>query len=338
VNPPLTVITDADFPIEPAIAALQAFGLTVKREHCRTGDDVVAVASEAMALIVQWAPITSQVLDALPNLRVISRLGIGYDMIDVEAATQRGIAVTNTPSYCTEEVAAHTLAMIMAVTRGLFGYGDQMEIGGWAAIDKGIPVRRPSATTVAVVGFGRIGRLTAAHCEALGFRVVVCDPFVDRERIVRAGYLPVDLEEALGQADIVTLHAPMTPSTRHLINRESLLLARRRPFIVNTCRGGLIDEIALLDALKDGTVSGAALDVFEFEPLAAESPLRHHPSVIRTPHAAWYSPEAMLDLPIHAARNVVDFLSSNAGSVSSIVNPDYSVPEPTESQRSQPHG
>ena len=217
------VITDCDIPAAGAIETLKAAGHTVRIENCRSSNDIVAAAPDATALIVQWAPVTAETLEALPSLKIVSRLGIGYDMIDVAAATRRGVAVANTPSYCIEEVAAHTLAMIMSSSRGLFPYNSQVVDGGWAALDKSIRARRPSATIVAVIGFGRIGSLVADQCKSLGFRVLVRDPGVNDGAIRRAGHQPVDFATALELADIVSLHAPLTEETRHLINQEKLV-------------------------------------------------------------------------------------------------------------------
>ncbi len=314
------VITDCDLPGQAAEDVLRSAGLSVTRASCVTEADVVEAARGATALVVQWAPVSSAVLDQLGSLRFVSRLGIGYDMIDVEAAAARGIAVANTPTYCVEEVASHTVAMLLALTRGLAGYDRAVRAGEWAPTQARPMAVRPSTTTVAVIGYGRIGELTAQHCRALGFRVLVHDPYVDAAVIRQAGCQPVDLDVALSSADALTLHAPLTPRTRHLVNAGTLATMRPGAVIVNTCRGSLVDDAALVDALRSGRLSGAALDVYESEPLAPDHPLCELDNVILTPHAAWYSPEALADLPLHAARNVVDFLAGRP--VESIVNGD----------------
>lgn len=314
------VITDCDLPGQAGEDVLRSAGLSVTRASCVTEEDVVEAARGATALVVQWAPVSSAVLDQLGSLRFVSRLGIGYDMIDVEAAAARGIAVANTPTYCVEEVASHTVAMLLALTRGLVGYDRAVRAGEWAPTHARPMAVRPSTTTVAVIGYGRIGALTAQHCRALGFRVLVHDPYVDADVIRHAGCQPVDLDEALSSADALTLHAPLTPRTRHLVNARTLAAVKPGAVIVNTCRGPLVDDAALVDALRSGRLSGAALDVYESEPLAPDHPLCGLDNVILTPHAAWYSPEALADLPVHAARNVVDFLAGRP--VDSIVNGD----------------
>lgn len=314
----VVVITDSDLGNEGIEEAeLGSAGVPVRRLACRTEEDVVAAVADARALIVQWAPVTERVLDAAPRLCFISRLGIGYDMIDVEAATARGIAVANTPDYCVEEVVAHTVALVLALARGVVVYDRAVRAGDWSAVGSYPRAARPNDLTCGVVGLGRIGRLVATALAGLGFRCLGIDPVAP----LPAGVEPADLETLLGMSDVVTLHAPLTQETRHLI--DSAALARMRPgaWLVNTCRGGLVDEQALADALSGGHLAGAALDVFESEPLSASSPLRGLENVILSPHAAWYSPTALAELPRRAAAQVVDFLAGRA--VPSIVNPDY---------------
>ena len=316
----LVIITDSDLPnpgTEERI--LIDAGLTVQRAHCTTSEEVIEVAQAATALIVQWVPITPAVFEALPGIRIISRLGIGYDMVDVEAATRYGVAVANTPEYCIEEVVTHTLAGILALLRGVLPLDQAVRSGRWGVVGIFPAACRPSTTTIAIIGYGRIGRGVAAVLVALGFRVLVCDPYADVSQT--SGLVGCDLETALSKADLVTLHAPLTDETRHMINEDSLAAMRPGALLVNTCRGDLVDEDAVARALHTGTLGGAALDVFTQEPLPGTSPLRDAPNLILSPHAAWYSPAALADLPLHAARNVVRFLAGDG--TSSIVNPEY---------------
>ena len=252
-------------------------------------------------------------------MRFISRLGIGYDMIDVEAATARDVAVANTPDYCIDEVVCHTLALILDRLRSISTLDRAVREGRWAAVADAPRAVRPDATTVAVIGYGRIGSRVGAALRAIGFQVLVHDPLVDPERIVADGLQPAELDAALAAADCVTLHAPLTAATHHMIDRAALALMREGAVLVNTCRGGLVDEAALADALASGRPAAAALDVFEREPLPADSPLRSLPGVTLTPHAAWYSPQALRDLPVFATRQAIDFLAGRP--VPSIVNP-----------------
>jgi len=319
---PLVVVTDIDLPSDGGAAdLLRAAGCRVEVAACTTAEDVAAAAAGATALIVQWANVDAAAFDALPDVRFVSRLGIGYDMIDVDAATARGIAVANTPDYCVEEVATHTVAMALSLLRALPGLEAGMRAGRWAPTADGRGAVRPSETTVAVVGFGRIGSSAAQALHAAGFRVLVSDPFVSEERITAGGLEPATLEQALTQADLVSLHTPLTAETRHLLDAERLAAMKPGVRIVNTCRGGLIDEQALVDALESGQVGAAALDVYEGEPLPADSVLRSARNLMLTPHAAWFSPAALAELPRRAAENVVAFLANHP--VPSIVNPTY---------------
>ena len=323
------VITDCDLPGTACEDTLTAAGLRAVRAAARTEDEVIAAVEEAAAsgsapsaLVVQWAPITARVLDAVARpggVRMVSRMGIGYDMVDVAAATERGVAVANTPTYCIEEVASHTVAMILTLDRGLVAYDRALRAGTWAPTAQ--HAARLSSTVVAVIGYGRIGSEVARSARALGYRVLVHDPFVDAAAVAADGHEAVGIDEAVARADVLTLHAPLTDSTRHLLDARTLAAAKPGVRVVNTCRGPLIDEDALADALASGHVGSAALDVYATEPLPADSRLRTLDNVLLTPHAAWFSPEAMQDLPVHTARNSVDFLAGRP--VPSIVNPDH---------------
>jgi len=311
----LVLITDIDLPGTDAEDTLTRAGHSVIH-----GDDSESSVSahEVTALMVQWLPITTDVMDTMPRLRFISRLGIGCDMIDIDAATERGILVANTPAYCTEEVATHTLAMILAMTRGLATYSRDVQRGNWSAVTDPPRAGRPSSMTVSVVGFGRIGSLVAAGCSNLGYTVVVSDPLVPDEQILAAGHEVASLEQAVARADVLTLHAPLTEETRYMLDAKALSTMKPGSMIVNTCRGALIDESALADALRSGHLGGAALDVFEIEPLPSVSDFREMDNVLLTPHASWYSPESLVDLPRHAAANIVDFLAGRP--VPSVLN------------------
>jgi D-3-phosphoglycerate dehydrogenase / 2-oxoglutarate reductase len=320
--PPTVAITDSDLASHADEDVLREAGITAVRLNATTEDDVSAGLSQvpADALIVQWAPITGAVLDAAPRCRFISRLGIGYDMVDVEAATRRGVAVANTPDYCVDEVAAHTLAMVMWLVRGLGRFDAAVRAGQWAAAAAYPAAGRPADTVIGVVGLGRIGSQVAAQAKALGFQVIGHDPHASP-----GGGIPLtSFEDLLRSSHLVTLHASLTAETRHLIRADTIELMRPAALLVNTCRGGLIDEDAVAVALGAGRLGGAALDVFQTEPLPTASPLRSLPNVLLSPHAAWYSQASLAALPVRAAQQVVDFLAGLP--VPSIINPDYLEP------------
>jgi D-3-phosphoglycerate dehydrogenase len=294
---PTVAITDSDLASTEDERVLREAGLTAVRLQASTEDGLIAALSRlpADALIVQWAPVTAAVLDAAPGCRFISRLGIGIDMIDVAAATGRGVAVANTPDYCVDEVVAHTLAMALWLVRGLGRFDAAVRDGEWTA-----------------------AAAYPAQAAALGFEVLGHDPYA---AAAPGGVRLTSLEDLLRGSHLVTLHAPLTPETRHLIRADTIGLMPPGALLVNTCRGGLIDEAAVAAALRAGRLAGAAMDVFETEPLPADSPLRSLPNVLLSPHAAWYSKASLAALPVRAAQQVVDFLAGL--DVPSIVNPEY---------------
>jgi len=316
---PTVVITDSDLSTDDDEQVLRDAGFTTVRLQARTESELIAGLSQAPAdaLIVQWAPVSAAALDAAPRCRFISRLGIGYDMIDVAAATERGVAVANTPDYCVDEVVAHALAMALWLLRGLGRFDAAVRNSAWSAVVPYPLACRPSEATIGVVGLGRIGARVAEQATALGFSVLACDPYATAPDGVRL----TTFEDLLRRSDLVTLHAPLTDETRHLVRAETIALMRPGALLVNTCRGGLVEEAALIEALRSERLAGAALDVFEAEPLPTSSPLRQLPNVLLSPHAAWYSPASLAELPVQAARQVVDFLSGRP--VASIVNPAY---------------
>ena len=316
---PTVVITDSDLGSDEDERVLSAAGFHTVRLQAKTEGEAVAgvAAADPDALIVQWAPVSAAVLDAAPRCRFVSRLGIGYDMIDVAAATERGVAVANTPDYCIDEVVSHTLAMALWLLRGLGRFDAAVRNAEWSATAPWPLACRPSATTIGVVGLGRIGTRVAVQAAALGFQVVACDPYV----AAPAGTTQLTLEELLDRSDLITLHAPLNDETGRMIRAETIAMMRPGALLVNTCRGGLVDEAALAEALVAERLAGAALDVFQTEPLPASSPLRELANVLLSPHAAWYSRASLAELPVFAARQVVDFLAGRP--VPSIVNPGY---------------
>jgi D-3-phosphoglycerate dehydrogenase / 2-oxoglutarate reductase len=316
---PTVVITDSNLSTDDDEQVLRSAGCTPVRLQAKTESELIAGLSQADpdALIVQWAPVTAAALDAAPRCRFISRLGIGYDMIDVAAATERRVAVANTPDYCVDEVVVHALAMALWLLRGLGRFDAAVRNSEWSAIAPYPPACRPSMATIGVVGLGRIGARVARQAVALGFGVLAYDPYAPAPDGARL----TTLEQLLSGSDLITLHAPLNDETRHLVRAETIALMRPGALLVNTCRGGLVDEAALVDALRAEQLAGAALDVFEAEPLPALSPLRDLPNVLLSPHAAWYSPSSLAELPVQAARQVVDFLAGRP--VPSIINPGY---------------
>ncbi|WP_162605561.1 C-terminal binding protein [Jiangella ureilytica] len=266
--------------------------------------DIEAVAAEA--LIVGGAPVSAGLLAAFPKLRLLVRGGVGVDKIDLAAADRQGILVTNVADYGTNEVADHAMLLLLATVRRL-GHFTAQTGGDWRSVEQ-VPVPRLQGRRLGIVGLGRIGTAVAGRARAFGLDVVAYDPLAPH-RFERTGVGAVELDELLATSDVISLHAPLTPASRHLLDRAAFARMRRRPVIVNTARGGLIDTTALVEALDAGLVAGAGLDVVEGEPdAAALRPLLGRDDVLVTPHVAWYSQGSEEQLGRTAARVALDFV------------------------------
>ncbi len=230
------------------------------------------------------------------SCRLILRPYVGYNDIDVPAASARGIMVCNVPDAYSEEVAMQGLAFLMAANRQLFAYEQETRSGRWR--DRmGTPpltIHNSRAQTVGVIGFGRIGRIAGTRAQALGFRVIANDPYVKQDDVAELGIPLVTLDELLAEADYVLVHAFLWEETHHLLNAERLAKLKQGAWVINTARGPIIDEAALIDALRSGHLGGAGLDVFEVEPIEADNPLLSMPNVMVSPHSAVYSEEGQV--------------------------------------------
>jgi D-3-phosphoglycerate dehydrogenase / 2-oxoglutarate reductase len=255
---------------------------------------------DADHVLTQFAPLTAELIAAMRRARVIVRYGVGVDNVDLDAAKARGIPVCNVPDYCTDEVADHTLALILALTRQTLPNCLLVRGGTWGLAVPLAAMRTLRDTTVSVLGFGRIGREVARRLKAFKGRVLVHDPAVPAAAIREAGFEPVSLDEALG-GDVVTLHCPSTAQTRHMMNAATIAHMRPGTLLINVARGDLVDTAALLDALRSGHLAGAGLDVFETEPLPADSPLLGMANVIVSAHIASTSVKAVRTLRQTAA-------------------------------------
>jgi len=279
-----------------------------------TGDveAVLEVAADADAILNTYLPWSADTIARLQRCKIIARYGIGLDNIDLDAAADAGVVVTNVPDYSVQEVAAHSLAMMMAMLRKITVGDGVIRSGGWK-IDALRPIRRLSTLTVGLVGFGRIARRFAEAVQALEMDLVVHDPYVTPgPGIPRL----VDLDELLEISDVVSVNAPLTPETRGIVNAGTLAKMKSSAILVNTSRGPLVVLDDLLAALRAGTIAGAALDVFEQEPLDA-SRIEGTPNLLVTPHMAYYSEEALQESQRKAATQVIKVLTG--------VEPDYKV-------------
>jgi D-3-phosphoglycerate dehydrogenase len=284
----------------------------------RTGDEaeLVELAPQADAILTNWRPVTGAVLNAAVKCRVVGRYGVGLDNIDVEHATRLGIAVTNTPGYCTDEVADHTILMLLALARKFAPLSADLRAGGWDHRAGGLPVRL-RGKRLGLVGLGAIGRAVAPRARALGLDVVA---FRRTPADVPGVRITGNLAELLSTSDFVSLHLPLTEATHGLIGEAELATMKEGSYLINTARGGLVDHTALLHALAQGRLAGAALDVTEPEPLPVGHPLRGHPAVIVTPHSAFYSDGAVTEVAERAARGIVRALRGEIPD--DLVNPE----------------
>lgn len=266
------------------------------------------LAADADAIMTCWAPVTGDVIRHATRCRIIARLGIGLDNIDVDEASQRGIAVTNVPDYCVTEVAEHALALLLALARKVAFYHLQTKSGRYD-LPSGLPMWRISGRRLGIVGFGQIGRALARKAAALELEVLA----TGRTRPASLdGARWCDFEELLTQSDYVSLHVPLVPETRHMIGSRELSLMKSTAFLINTARGGLIDHAALAAALSAGEIAGVALDVQEPEPPALGQPPWNDPRVIVTPHTAFASVESIQDLRHRATNQVISMLRGDA--------------------------
>ena len=303
------VITDTGFPdTEIEQRELSAIHAELTVGHCRTEEEVLTIGRGADALMVQWAPITRRVIEQLTRCRIISRYGVGVDMIDLEAARERGIPVANVPDYCVEEVASHTLCFLLALGRKVLMQDRLLRQGVWKSVDVIRPLNRFTNQTLGLVGVGRIGRRFAQLAAPLGMRILGYDVQPPKDT---GPVSLVDFETVIRESDYLSLHCPLTKETQHLINAEVLRKMKPSAFLINVSRGGVVDTTALVEALLRGQIAGAALDVFEIEPLPVDHPLTKMDNVILTPHLASYTLEAAEQLRRDTARHVVEFFAKS---------------------------
>lgn len=308
---PKAVISDHSFPsIELQTEVLERAGYVLEAIDpiCRTEDDVIRTCGDADVLLVQWAPITRRVMEALPKLRGIVRYGVGVNNLDLDAARDLGITIANVPNFCLEEVSDHTAAFLLALGRRIPQDHYNIAHGGWGINDL-LPIPSFRDLTLGLVGFGAIAQLVAKKASVFGFHIMASDPFQKDAVFHDNGVERSDFETLLRSADIISLHTPLVPATQHLINRNAIEKMRKGVILINTSRGPVVKEIDLIEALQKGHVLAAGLDVFEDEPLSEHSPLRSMQQVVLTSHAASVSTRAVRLLQIKAAEAARDILT-----------------------------
>jgi D-3-phosphoglycerate dehydrogenase len=300
--------------------ALSRISLAYIARAKHTPDVVERMAKDADAVMVTSAAVSAEIMDRLPRLRVIGRPGIGYDVVDVEAATARGIAVFSAPGFCAREVADHTLMMALALARKAPVLHAALRRGVY---ERGLASPMPALyeMTLGLIAFGEIGREVAARAKPFGLTLIAHDPFVVPAVAEGYGVTLVGLDELLRRSDIVSVHAPLTKETRHLLGAREFGLMKPTAYVVNTARGAVIDQAALIDALQKGRIAGAGLDVFEREPLEADSPLARMGNVVLTPHTAGMSDSSQVAVRHRTARNIAVALSGAWPETRDLVNP-----------------
>jgi D-3-phosphoglycerate dehydrogenase / 2-oxoglutarate reductase len=261
-------------------------------------------AAEADALIVRWLTVTPEMISRLCRCRIIIRYGVGYDNVHYEAATAAGIMIGHCPHYCLDDVATHALALLLGCIRGITGTHAALAAGGWSQ-NPFFRANRMAGRTLGILGLGNIGSTLARKLGGWGMRLLASDPFVEPEHAASVGVTLVDRDTLICESDYISLHLPLLPETHHLIGERAFALMKPGVILVNTARGPIVDEDALLAALEGGQVAAAGLDVFEQEPLAADSPLRQHPRLLLSNHAAWYSEDAEAELHRSVAEDAV---------------------------------
>jgi D-3-phosphoglycerate dehydrogenase len=322
---PKVIVTDYVFPsLDIERQRLGAIGAELVALQATSEAELLDAVTDADALLVCYAPITTRVIGRLDRCRIIARYGIGVDNVDLEAASAKGIVVTNVPDYCVDEVSDHALALLLACARKVSYLSHRVRAGRWDAGDAG-PVRRLRGQVLGLIGFGKIPRRLAEKARPLGLEILACDPYLQAEDMGGYGAAKVSLDMLLARADFVSVHAPLVPETRGLIGLAQLRAMKPTAYLINTARGPLVDESALVRALQEGWIAGAALDVLEREPPAENHPLRMLDTVILTPHVAFFSVESVAELQRKATEEVVSALTGRP--------PRYAVNTPRPTSR-----
>jgi D-3-phosphoglycerate dehydrogenase / 2-oxoglutarate reductase len=307
----LVIVADCDHAsLEIEQAVLDDVCPKIEWLACKTEDEIIAQCGHGEGILIQYAPMTRRVLEKLPNCKVIARYGVGVDTVDLKAAAELGIIVSNVPDYGTNEVSDHALAMMLCLTRKIALANDLVKRGEWD-FRLMYPVRRHQVQTIGIVGIGRIGSAMAHKTHAMGMRVLAFDPAIDASQVPDYVTL-VSLEELMSQSDVVSVHCPLTEATRNLIDERVLRLMKPSAYLVNTARGSIVDEAALDKMLSERKLAGAAMDVLSAEPGKPQHPLFRHSNFLCTPHMAWHSEESAQELKRKAAEEVRRVLRGEA--------------------------
>lgn len=314
------LVTDIAWPsADPEAEVLARVGGDLILAETGTEEELLTLVPAVDAILTCWSQVPASVVRAGGRLQVIGRYGVGVDNIAVDEATARGVLVTNVPTYCRDEVSEHAMALILACARKVCHYNSRLHAGDWE-VSSGKPLHRIRGQTLGIIGFGGIGQALAPKAKAFGMRVLVHDPYVDAATVEALGCEKSRLDAVLAEADFVSLHAPLTDDTERMIDESRLRLMKPTAYLVNAARGALIDQDALVQALEQGWIAGAGIDVFVPERLPPDHPLLGLANVVATPHVAFYSEESLRDLQVQAAENVAAVLSGRLPG--HVVNPE----------------
>jgi phosphoglycerate dehydrogenase-like enzyme len=318
---PLVLLADYDFPdLELERTLYAAAGIELVAAHCKSEDEVIDAAAGCSGIVLRAAPITEKVVVALPQLGVVSRLGVGVDTVDTAACARHGVWVANSPDYGVGEVATHALALVLGLLRNVVAYHRDIGAGRWHYLSAG-PIRRAAEMTLGIVGLGRIGKRMAHVSRNVFRRLLACDPYlIDGDFPAYVERAP-SIGDLFATSDVVSIHVPLTAETRNMIDASVFSRMRAGSYFVNTARGAIVVVDDLLAALDNGILAGAGLDVLPVEPVPAGSPLLSHAKVILTPHAAYFSVQAEAELRRKAAQNIVSWFATG--------RPDYVVVQGT---------
>jgi len=295
------VMIDYDYDsIEPIGKPIVEAGGEFEGKRCASLDEALEFAAGADGIIIQYlGPASDRMFSELPDLKVVARMGIGLDPIDVASATKHGVCVVHVPSYCEDEVSDHAMALLLSCVRRTVLFTNSIRGGKWD-FKLGRPMPRLRGRTLGLMGFGKIPRTLAPKAKAFGLNVIAHDPYLTPDVAEREGVELVDFDDLLARSDFISVHCPMTEETKNLFGAEAFKKMKSSAILVNTARGGIVDTDALVAAIRSGEIAGAGLDVLADEPPPAGHPLLELDSVVLTPHAGYYSDESLIDLQTKA--------------------------------------
>lgn len=306
---PKAVITDYFFDnVDIEIKILEDHGVEPVILQSKDEDKLINGCRDADGLLNQFAPLTRKVISSLDKCKVIARYGIGYDNVDVDAATEKNIIITNVPEYAIEEVAEHALSLMLSLARKVTIINERVKHAVWD-YNAAKPIYKIRGATLGLVGFGNIARNFAWRAQGLGLNVLAYDPYIEEQEMSNLKVKKTELEALLKESDFVSLHVPLIPGTHSLIGKKELSLMKESAFLFNLSRGAVVDEAALIEALAAGVIAGAAVDVLEKEPPDPDNPLLKMDNVIITPHMAWYTEESETKLRSTVATDVAKVLT-----------------------------